>query len=54
MIVSAKLWGASSYCLEPPRKALCPSRPRQGLCLYLAKPDKVGGASELGLRWTVI
>lgn len=49
----AELWGASSCCLEPPRRALRPSGSLQGPCLYLAKPGKAGGAPELGLRWTV-
>lgn len=53
MIASAKLWGAGFCCLEPPRRALSPSGSPQGPCLYLAKSGKVGGASELGLRWTV-
>lgn len=53
MIAFTKLWGAGSCCLAPPRRALSTSGPPQGPCLYLAKPDKVGGASELGLRWTV-
>lgn len=53
MIASTKLWGAGSCCLALPRRALSPSGPPQGPCLYLAKPGNVGGASELGLRWTV-
>lgn len=53
VIASTKLWGASSCCPVPPRRALRPSSSPQGLCLYLAKPGKVGGAPELGLRWTV-
>ena len=53
VIASAKLWGAGSCCLEPPRRALSPRGSPQGQCLYLPKPGKVGGASELGLRWTV-
>lgn len=53
VIAPAKLWGAGSCCLVPPRRALRTSSSPQGLCLYLAKPGKVGGAPELGLRWTV-